>query len=310
MNISSEKTDLKKTYLAIVTMLLAILCVDMYMVVIKFLGNEYTVIQLAVFRNIAGVIPLFILILFTKEYISVFRNLNNKFIVLSFFRGLAFLSMNIFIFISVINLEFATAMVLTFSSPFFIVILSIIFLKDKVGIYRWSAIFIGFFGVVLIVQPGSDIFSFYSIFPILTAIAWALSVIILKFIPDGHSTAKIQLYTLIFNVIGGVVLFLLTTVHAEIKSAQDFLLMTLTGILGGTAAILFIYSYRLISASKMASFEYFGIPSSFVLGWLFFNEAPWEQLFPGVFVIVFAGMIIIWRDKVKQKKTKVSREIN
>ena len=310
MNISPEKADLKKTYLAIVTMLLAILCVDMYMVVIKYLGNEYTVIQLAVFRNIAGVIPLFILILFTKEYISVFRNLNNKLIVLNFFRGLAFLSMNIFIFISVINLEFATAMVLTFSSPFFIVILSIIFLKDKVGIYRWSAIFIGFFGVVLIVQPGSDIFSFYSIFPILTAIAWALSVIILKFIPDGHSTAKIQLYTLIFNVIGGVVLFLLTTGHAEIKSTQDFFLMTLTGILGGTAAILFIYSYRLISASKMASFEYFGIPSSFVLGWLFFNEAPWEQLFPGVFVIVFAGMIIIWRDKVKQKKTKVSREIN
>ena len=70
--------------------------------------------------------------------------------------------------------------------------------------------------------------------------------IILKFIPDGHSTAKIQLYTLIFNVIGGVVLFLLTTGHTEIKSTQDFFLMTLTGILGGTAAILFIYSYRLL----------------------------------------------------------------
>ena len=218
--------------------------------------------------------------------------------------------MNIFIFISVINLEFATAMVLTFSSPFFIVILSIIFLNDKVGIYRWSAIFIGFFGVVLIVQPGSDIFSFYSIFPILTAIAWAFTVIILKFIPDGHSTAKIQLYTLIFNVIGGVILFFITTGHTEIKGTQDFFLMTLTGILGGTAAILFIYAYRLISASKMASFEYFGIPSSFILGWLFFNEAPWEQLFPGVFVIVFAGMIIIWRDKIKTKSTKVSREIN
>ena len=161
MNISSEKTDLKKTYLAIVTMLLAILCVDMYMVVIKFLGNEYTVIQLAVFRNIAGVIPLFLLILFTKEYISVFKDLNSKFIILSFLRGLGFLSMNIFIFISVINLDFATAMVLTFSSPFFIVILSIFFLKDKVGIYRWSAIFIGFFGVVLIVQPTSDIFNIY-----------------------------------------------------------------------------------------------------------------------------------------------------
>ena len=96
----------------------------------------------------------------------------------------------------------------------------------------------------------------------------------------------------------------------KIKNNQDFFLMTLTGILGGTAAILFIYAYRLISASKMASFEYFGIPSSFILGWFFFNEAPWSQLFPGVLVIVFAGMIIIWRDSIKQKSINITREIN
>ena len=310
MNNSSEIVDIKKTYLAIVTMLMAILCVDLYMVVIKFLGEEYSVIQLTVFRNVAGVIPLFVLILYTKEYLSVFKNVNNKFIFLSLIRGFCFLAMNIFIFISVINLEFATAMTLTFSSPFFIVIFSIIFLKDRVGIYRWSAIFLGFLGVVLIMKPTSEIFNFYSIFPILTAVAWAMQVIVLKFIPDGHSTAKIQLYTLIFNVLGGVFLFFITTGHVEIKSTQDFLLMTLTGILGGTASILFIYAYRLISASKMASFEYFGIPSSFVLGWLFFNEAPWSQLFPGVLVIVSAGMIIIWRDSVKQKSLNVSRNIN
>jgi drug/metabolite transporter (DMT)-like permease len=119
-------------------------------------------------------------------------------------------------------------------------------------------------------KPTSEIFNFYSIFPILTAIAWAMTVIILKFIPEGHSTAKIQLFTLIFNVIGGVILYFITSGHVEIKSIEDFFLMTLTGILGGTAAILFIYSYRLISASKMASFEYLGIPSSFVLGWIFF----------------------------------------
>ena len=308
MNISSEKSNLKNTYIAISTMLLAILCVDLYMVVIKFLGNDYSVIQLAVFRNIAGVIPLFLLIIFTKEFVSVFKNLNNKFLYLSFFRGLSFLAMNIFIFISVINLEFATAMTLTFSSPFFLVILSIIFLNDKVGIYRWTAIFIGFFGVVIIMKPTSDIFNIYSIFPILTAIAWAFSVIILKFIPIGHSTAKIQLYTLIFTVLGGVILFFFTSDHVIIKSYQDFLLMTLTGILGGTAAILFIYSYRLISASKMASFEYFGIPSSFILGWYFFNEAPWEQLFPGVLIIIFSGMIIIWRDKQKTKSIKANKK--
>ena len=310
MKISQESNDIKNTYLAVATMLLAILCVDTYMVIIKFLGDQYSIVQLTVFRNIAAIIPLFLLLLFTKEYFSVFKKIDNKFLILSALRGLSFLAMNVFIFISVVNLEFATAMTLTFSSPFFIVMLSIIFIKDKVGIYRWSAVIIGFIGVVMIMKPTSDIFNIYSIFPILTALAWALSVIVLKYIPDGHSTAKIQLYTLIFNVLGAAILFFLTSNHVEIQSAKDFWLMMLTGLLGGTAAILFIYSYRLIEASKIASFEYFGIPSSFVLGWFFFNEAPWNQLFPGVLVIIFAGMLIIWRDNEKKKSISTNKKFN
>ena len=309
MKISSEKLDIKKTYLAVATMLLAILCIDLYMVIIKFLGDEYSIIQLTLFRNIAAIIPLLLLILFTNEFSTIFKNLGNKFLILSCLRGICFLAMNVFIFISVINLQFATAMTLTFSSPFFIVILSIIMLNERIGIYRWSAVIIGFVGVLMIMRPTSEIFSFYSIFPILTAIAWAFTVIILKFIQGNHSTAKIQLYTLIFNVSGGIILFLVTTGHLEIKSLKDFILMTTTGILGGTAAILFIYSYRLISASKIASFEYLGIPSSFILGWIFFAEAPWSQLFPGVIVIIFAGMIIIWRDNVKQKKAEGNKQV-
>lgn len=309
MKISSEKLDIKKTYLAVATMLLAILCIDLYMVIIKFLGDEYSIIQLTLFRNITAIIPLLLLILFTNEFSTIFKNLGNKFLILSCLRGICFLAMNVFIFISVINLQFATAMTLTFSSPFFIVILSIIMLNERIGIYRWSAVIIGFVGVLMIMRPTSEIFSFYSIFPILTAIAWAFTVIILKFIQGNHSTAKIQLYTLIFNVSGGIILFLVTTGHLEIKSLKDFILMTTTGILGGTAAILFIYSYRLISASKIASFEYLGIPSSFILGWIFFAEAPWSQLFPGVIVIIFAGMIIIWRDNVKQKKAEGNKQV-
>ena len=154
----SEKSNLKNTYLAIATMLLAVLCVDFYMVVIKFLGDDYSIVQLALFRNAAAIIPLFLLLLFTKEHFLVFKNVDKKFIYLSFIRGLCFLAMNIFVFISVINLQFATAMTLTFSSPFFIVILSIIFLRDRVGIYRWSAVIIGFIGVIMIMKPTSDIF--------------------------------------------------------------------------------------------------------------------------------------------------------
>ncbi len=308
MKNSSEEINLKKTYLAITTMLMAILCVDSYMVVIKFLGNSYSIIQLTVFRNTFAVIPLFLLIYFTNEHLTIFQNLNKRFIGLSVLRGFCFLALNIFIFISVINLEFATAMTLTFSSPFFLVIFSIIFLKEKVGIYRWSAIILGFLGVVMIMKPTSDIFNFYSIFPILVAVCWAFSVILLRYIPEQYSTAKIQLYSLIFNVMGGLILYFIFSGYSEIQSSKDLFLMILTGILGGTAAILFIYSYRLIAISKLASFEYLGIPSSFILGWIFFNEAPWEQLFPGVLIIIFSGLVIIWRDSKKEKLLKVSKK--
>ena len=76
----SEKSNLKKTYLAIATMLLAVLCVDFYMVVIKLLGDDYSIIQLALFRNAAAVIPLFLLLFFTKEHFLVFKNVDKKFI--------------------------------------------------------------------------------------------------------------------------------------------------------------------------------------------------------------------------------------
>ena len=59
-------------------------------------------------------------------------------------------------------------------------------MSEKIGIYRWSAVIIGFVGVVMIMKPTSEIFSFYSIFPVLTAIAWAFTVIILKFIQGNH----------------------------------------------------------------------------------------------------------------------------
>ena len=169
-------------------------------------------------------------------------------------------------------------------------------------------VIIGFFGVVLILRPTSDIFNYYSIYSILTAFAWGVTVIILKFIPSNFSTSKIQFYTLMFNVIGAFFLFVILSNDFTVNNLRDLLLMVLTGILGGTAAILFVYAYRLISLSKLASFEYFGIPSSFLLGWIFFNEAPWQQLFPGVLLIVSAGFIIIWRDSQKIKTVKANKK--
>ena len=132
------------TYLAVGAMLLGIILIDSYGIIIKSLGDTYSTTQLLVFRNVFAIIPLVILILFSQDDLKIFKDLNKKFITVCLIRGLCFTGVNVFFFISVINMQYAIAMTLTFASPFFIALLSIIILKDKVGIYRWSAIVIGF----------------------------------------------------------------------------------------------------------------------------------------------------------------------
>ena len=288
------------TYLAVGAMLLGIVLIDSYGIIIKSLGDLYSTTQLLVFRNVFAIIPLIILILFSQDNSKIFKDLNKKFITVCLIRGLCFTGVNVFFFISVINMQYAIAMTLTFASPFFIALLSIFILKDKVGIYRWSAIVIGFFGVVMIMKPTSDVFVIYSIFPILVAFCWSLSMIVLKFIPENISTAKIQFYSLFFSIVGAIILYFISSDHQPIENIFHLFLMVMTGILGGTGGILFIYAYRLMLPSKLAPFEYLGIPSSFILGWVFFKESPIDQLFPGVLAIVLAGMIIIWRDAKKE----------
>ena len=278
-------------------MLMGIIFVDFYGVIIKFIGNSYSSPQLAFFRNFFALIPIIFLFIITRDIKNIFVGISKKFLFLCFLRGISFVLMQIFYYISIINMNFATASTLTFSSPFFIIILSILLLKHKVGIYRWSAVIIGFIGVVMIMRPTNEIFSIYSIYPILTALIWAFYMIILRFIPDHHPPAKIEFYTLLSSLLGSVFLMIFVTDYVPIQNTYHWILMIMIGIFGGTATVLFIYAYRMVHPSKLAAFEYLGIPSSFVLGWIFFSEAPLDQLFPGVIGIVAAGFIVIWRDR-------------
>ena len=73
------------------------------------------------------------------------------------------------------------------------------------------------------------------------------------------------------------------------------------GGVGGTAVFLLISAYRMADPSSLSPFEYFGIPFSFMLGWVFFNETPFDSLFPGVLLIVGGGLLVVWRERGKQK---------
>lgn len=82
-----------------------------------------------------------------------------------------------------------------------------------------------------------------------------------------------------------------------IGSINDLYLFALMGFCGGVGVLCLVISYRLADPSSVSVFEYFGIPVSFVLGWLFFTEAPFSTLFPGVLLIIGAGLLIIFRER-------------
>ena len=218
MKNSSARSNSRIIYLSVGSMLLGVLFIDIYGIIVKFLGDTYSTNQMVLFRNMFAIIPLLALIFYTNENLKIFNNLTKRFVILCFIRGLCFLFMNVFYFIAINNMDFATASTLTFSATFFIVILSIFFLNDRVGIYRWSAVIIGFIGVAMIMKPTSDIFSYYSAYPLMVGFLYAIAIIVLKFIPKNNSTAKIQFYSLIASIVGAIILLVITLDNIVIKS--------------------------------------------------------------------------------------------
>ena len=82
-------------------------------------------------------------------------------------------------------------------------------------------------------------------------------------------------------------------------------MIILIGIFGGIGVFLMMVSYRMTNHINLGPFHYFGINISFILGWIFFKETPFDELFPGIVFIVLAGFIIYWREKIKSSNKQL-----
>jgi drug/metabolite transporter (DMT)-like permease len=285
---------------AVVYILLAILLFDLQGVIIKHLGDRYPVQQLAGFRNVFGLIPSVLVLLLAREWHAAGRQLVIRQWRLGLIRGL-FIAMAQFCFyLSITKMELATASTLTYISPVLITMLSIPILGHRVGLWRWLAVLIGFVGVLLIMAPGSELFTPYSLLPIGAAFGYSLSTVCVRLFDDHQPTALINMYASVGALAGATAIVIATTGYQPVASTDDWLLLIAMGLVGGFAVLGLISAYRLAKPASLSPYEYFGIPFAFVLGWLFFDEAPFEKLIPGVFLIIAGGMLIAWRERRKR----------
>ena len=156
---------------------------------------------------------------------------------------------------------------------------------------------LGFVGALLIVRPGSDVFSWTAMLPIGAAFCYAASIVTLRSFDKSISSAILYLYSATSAAIGAIVLAAATTGFAPVQSVQDGLLIFSMSTFGGFGVVFLMYAFRNAPAAVLAPFSYFGILTAFCFGWFLFGEFPVDALFPGILFIVGSGLTIIWREQ-------------
>jgi len=216
-------------------------------------------------------------------------------------RGLFMIVAQMCYYTSLIHLELATATTLVFAGPLFLTILSIPLLNHKVGFARIFAVLLGFLGVILVVRPDSDTFNSYALLPVIAALFYALTSISTRYFDKRISTALISIYASCGAAAVALVMCFLRGHELVPELSADWLYIIAMGLAGGFALFLLATAYRMTMPSNLSPFEYFGIPFSFVLGWIFFDETPFNSLMPGALFIVAGGLLVVWRDRKKAR---------
>ncbi|MDP7523540.1 MAG: DMT family transporter [Arenicellales bacterium] len=294
MNTPTQKSPL---FNAIAIILLAIFLFDVMGAIIKHLGTRYPAQQLSMLRNVFGLIPSVLVLFYSSSWHEAGRPVRLVQWKLAIARG-GFVAIAQFCFyLSLIHMEFATASTIAFSGALFVTLLSIPILGHRVGMWRWSAVGMGFVGIVLVMRPDTDGFNVYALLPACAALGYAASSVTAQLFDKSVPTALINLYALAGALTGAVLLVVFTGGYVEVATYQDWLWLLAMGVAGGSAVFCLVTAYRLTAPSNLAPFEYFSIPFAFLLGWMFFDEAPFHRLIPGVFLIIGGGLLIVWRER-------------
>jgi drug/metabolite transporter (DMT)-like permease len=286
-----------RTGLAIILSLLALVLFDAMGLIIKLLSTEFSAAELSTWRNLFGLLPAFLVLYASKTWRENGKKIIIKQWKLALLRGVIASLAQLCFYWSLGLMAFATASTITYSGALFATAFAIPILGERVGIVRWLAVIIGFIGVVFILQPGSDAFTHYSILPLAAAAFYALLTITAKLFDSQVSSALVNVYASLSSTVCAAILTLFLGGFSPISSLDEIFWIIMMGAFGGSAVLLYVVSYRMTEQSNLAPFSYFGIPIAFFFGWAFFDETPWDAIFPGGILIICGGLLIFWRER-------------
>jgi drug/metabolite transporter (DMT)-like permease len=267
---------------------------------VRWLGAKYPVGQLMFYRSAFGIVPVVLIYAWRRELAAAVRTTR--------LRGhLGRGSISVFgmvcSFSSLARLPIVDATAISFSSPLITVAFSAIFLRERVRIYRWSAVIVGFFGILVMLMPYFDLSKHAAVatttmvgfaFAIGGAFCNAGSVIQTRRLTQTETTSSIVFYFSLVCAFAGLATWPFGWIS---PTWLEFMALAAIGLCGGVAHILLTESYRWAPASFVAPFDYTSMVWAFVFGYFFFDELPTVYVFIGAAIIATAGLFVIWRER-------------
>ena len=275
---------------------------------IKLMSDSINIYVIYIVRSIVGILVIFIYCWIYKIQI-IFKTYYPFITILRV--SIFFLGFSLYYF-SLSKISLPEAVTLFFVSPFFVTISSKFIIGENIGIYRWSAILIGFIGVYLVLDPNFDDFNIYSLFPIFCAFFYAITVVIQKKTSDKDSLFTQILHTYLSAIVFSIIIYFYVNnltftpyqlleykfvlISWNIPSLNYFLLLI---IIGFTAVIGFFSifgAYRIGSPATIAPYEYSLIIWSILFGYFIWNDYLTIKGMAGLSLILIASFFTLYRE--------------
>ena len=305
----------------IILILLAMIVFSVQDGIMKHIFTFVSLYEVYLIRTVVSFLLILVFLKLTKKPI-VFKT---QYPLLTFCRVILFFFgfSSFYISLTVLPLGFATA--LFFVTPFLITVFALFFLKEEIGIRRWSAVVVGFVGVYITLDPDFSNFNYLSLLPIFCAFCYSLSMIIIKKTSDKDSVYT-QTFTFYFGAIifSTIFYFIIgdgqynTTDHPAsqfifrewfVDLESSILFMVATGLTASVAFLLLFTAYRVASPSVVSPFEYSILLWSLLIGWIYFDEIPQLNTIIGILIIVSSGIYIFMREKAQDQSITIEKPL-
>ncbi|ALM82815.1 DMT family transporter [Bordetella sp. N] len=263
----------------------------------KWLGQFYAPIQILFLRAVIA-LPVVLAVVVT---LGGRRSLRTQFPLIHLLRGaLNMVSASCF-YIGLQHLPLAENTAIAFAAPLFVTTLSVLILKEKVDRARWLAVAAGFAGVLIIVRPGSSSFDAAALWPLVTALLYAVMMTTARAIGGGESMLTTMFYIVAAQCVWTSLVAPFFWIAPSWEHAPYFAGVALCSTLGLT---LITQGFRIGPASVVAPFDYTGLIWATLLGWMIWDEQPQAIAYLGALIIAGSGIYIALRESRRRRRDR------